>query len=509
MTLRRVLSTTALVSLMGASTAQADLTGADVWADWQAYMRGFGYEMSGTEAQSGDTLTVSDIAMTFDLPEDAGTFSMTMGTLGFVTNSDGSVRVDLPAEMPITFDVTGETGERIQGTLLYQQEAPDMVVTGDPEDQTYTYAAQTVGLVLTDITVDDADLPDDFMKIDITMTDVANVTTTTIGDMRGYTQSMTVSEVRYDVSFDVPEPDAGKGTIQGALTGLDVSGTGSFPVTTEEFAQGDMNALLDAGLTASGAFKTGGGTTSVVAETPDGPFQMTTASQSGAFNMKMDSDGLVYDIANTGVQFDVQVAQFPFPVSVNMAEYGGKLVMPLTADDDPQDFGFGLSLKDFTISDVIWNLFDPAVQLPRDPATLILEISGLSKLSLDLLDPENGDALEAGDGVGEVNALNIDTLQLSAAGAEVTGSGAFTLDNEDLQTFGGMPRPEGSADVRVSGANKLIDTLVTMGLLPEEQAMGARMMMGLFGVPQGDDVLTSKIEVTPEGQVLANGQRIR
>jgi len=509
MTLRRVLSTTALVSLLGATTAQADLTGADVWADWQAYMRGFGYEMSGTETEAGDTLTVSDVAMTFDLPEDAGTFSMTLGTLGFTTNADGSVRVELPAEMPIKFDVIGDAGERIQGTLLYQQTAPDMVVTGDPDDQTYTYDAQSVGMTLSDITVDGADLPEDFMAVDISMTDVANVTSMKIGEMRDYAQTMTVSELRYDISFDVPEPDAGKGTIQGALTGLDVSGTGTFPLTTEEFAQGDMNALLDAGLSASGVFKTGGGSTSVVAETPDGPFQMTTASQSGAFNMKMDSDGLVYDIANSGVQFDVQVAQFPFPVSVNMAEYGGKLVMPLTAGDDPQDFGLGISLKDFTISDVIWNLFDPAVQLPRDPATLILDISGLSKLSLDLLDPDNAEALEQGNGVGEVNAINIDALQLSAAGAEVTGSGAFTLDNEDLATFGGMPRPEGSADVRVSGANKLIDTLVTMGLLPEEQAMGARMMMGLFGVPQGDDILTSIIEVTPEGQVLANGQRIR
>ena len=49
-----------------------------------------------------------------------------------------------------------------------------------------------------------------------------------------------------------------------------------------------------------------------------------------------------------------------------------------------------------------------------------------------------------------------------------------------------------------------------MGLLPEEQAMGARMMMGLFAVP-GDqpDSLKSKVEFTQDGQVLANGQRLK
>ena len=49
-----------------------------------------------------------------------------------------------------------------------------------------------------------------------------------------------------------------------------------------------------------------------------------------------------------------------------------------------------------------------------------------------------------------------------------------------------------------------------MGLLPEDQAMGARMMMGMFAVTgQGEDTLTSKIEVTGDGQVKANGQRLR
>ena len=49
-----------------------------------------------------------------------------------------------------------------------------------------------------------------------------------------------------------------------------------------------------------------------------------------------------------------------------------------------------------------------------------------------------------------------------------------------------------------------------MGLVPEEQAMGARMMMGLFARPgDGEDTLVSTIEVQEDGSVLANGQRIR
>ena len=69
---------------------------------------------------------------------------------------------------------------------------------------------------------------------------------------------------------------------------------------------------------------------------------------------------------------------------------------------------------------------------------------------------------------------------------------------------------EGPTDISLTGGNGLLDKLVQMGLLPQEQAMGARMMMGLFMVPgEGEDTLTSRIEVRPDGQVLANGQRLR
>ena len=73
-----------------------------------------------------------------------------------------------------------------------------------------------------------------------------------------------------------------------------------------------------------------------------------------------------------------------------------------------------------------------------------------------------------------------------------------------------MPKPTGAVDLKLVGGNGQLDKLVTMGMLPDEQAMGARMMMGLFAVP-GDapDTLNSKIEINDEGHVLANGQRIQ
>jgi len=105
--------------------------------------------------------------------------------------------------------------------------------------------------------------------------------------------------------------------------------------------------------------------------------------------------------------------------------------------------------------------------------------------------------------------VTLNNLSLKLGGAELTGLGDFTFDNTDLETFGGMPRPVGEVTMNIKGGNALIDSLVQMGLIPEDQAMMGRMMMGMFARSVGDDELSSKIEINDQGHVIANGQRIQ
>ena len=103
-----------------------------------------------------------------------------------------------------------------------------------------------------------------------------------------------------------------------------------------------------------------------------------------------------------------------------------------------------------------------------------------------------------------MNSLTINEVRVSAVGAELTGSGAATFNNAGL-----MPVPNGAVDLRLVGANALMQKLVAMGLLPEDQMMGAMMMLGLFAVPDGEDTLKSKIEFKEDGSIYANGQQIQ
>ena len=100
-------------------------------------------------------------------------------------------------------------------------------------------------------------------------------------------------------------------------------------------------------------------------------------------------------------------------------------------------------------------------------------------------------------------------LLVSALGAVAKGSGDFTFDMNDLQTFDGMPRPEGEASIVVSGLNSVFDQLIEAGLLQPDQLMPIRMGLGMGFVATGEDELTSEVEVRSNGGVYVNGQRMR
>jgi len=183
--------------------------------------------------------------------------------------------------------------------------------------------------------------------------------------------------------------------------------------------------------------------------------------------------------------------------------------MPLTKSDEPNDFGFLMKLAGLEIGDMIWDRLDPAQVMPRDPATIIIDFSGQMNWLIDIIDPEQAAAF-TGEAPAELHFITINDITLSAAGAEITGGGEFTFDNSDLETFNGMPAPSGFFEMRLVGLNGLLDRLIQMGIMPQDQAMGMRMMFGLFARPaDGEDTMISTIEVKSDGSVFANGQQIK
>ena len=500
------LMASALALLPMTTLAQADVTAADVWNDWRDYLSGMGYEVSATETSAGDGLTVSDVTIAMDMNDETGTARISLGELRFVEKGDGTVAVELPATMPIVMNLTPKEGDPVSVALDYTQSGFAMIASGQPTDMVYDYSADRLGMTLTEVVVDGTAISEDDVSGSVTLADLQGQTQMTIGALRSYAQTLTASKISYDAYFNDPE-GGGSAKITGASDMLAFEGAGEVPLGVAQST--DMSEMLASGLTVDGTFTNGAGSSDMAVTGPDGPVTGSTASQGGSLAVAMSQNGIAYNVAQNGLAVNLVSAAAPLPIAFEVDEARFNLSAPVRKSDEAQDFALGFTLGDFTMSDMIWGIFDPAAQLPRDPATIALELTGKAKVLMDFLDPTVAARMEtSGEAPGELETLSIDKLQVTVAGAELTGEGDFAFDNS--AEFNGMPKPTGAANFTLVGGNALIDTLVNMGLLPQEQAMGARMMMGLFAVP-GDapDTLNSKIEINEEGHVLANGQRIQ
>lgn len=493
----------AVLIVSATQMAQADVTAQDIWSDWKNYMTSVGYDVTGTESTSGGTLTVSDLTMSMKMPQNEGAVSIDMSTLVFTGNSDGTVAVTMPGTVPM--QISGqEDGETFDVTFNLSQSGNSMIVSGAPVNMNYNYTASQVNLVLASLLVDGKPMPADLARVNVTLTNVISSTTMKLADMRDYSQRMSADSLSYDAAFSDPDSDEG-GVFNGSVIGLSFQGSGMIPL---EMNPEDLPAMLAAGFAFSGAFEYASGNSSMNAKGGGDEFSFTGSSQGGKLGVAMDAAHVAYDVLQKGTSIEVITNQLPFPVSMQMAESRLLLDMPVTASDEQQGFSLIVKLREFTMSDMIWSMIDPGKVLPRDPATIVMDLSGKGKVLADILDPKVAESLDSPP--GELHALEINELLVSAAGTRLSGTGSFTFDNSDLASFDGMPAPTGVANLELVGANGLMDKLIQMGLMSDNDAMGARMMMGMLAVPgAGEDTLNSKIEINDEGHIMANGQRIK
>ncbi len=498
-------SSAALACIFAAGAAQADLTAKEVWTDWRDYMASSGYEVTSREQMSGNTLTLGDITLNLVIPEEDAQIAIVVPQLDLIENGDGSVSAQYPSPLPIRFGFV-EDGEEVgSGELIMTHSGTTMKITGDPSNITYDHSADMVSFELGSMMAEGQAVPAEIAQLAITLMNTAGTTRMIKGNRRDFEQSYTAASMTYAFAFDDPT-SSDKGSFKGQAQGLSVNAKGSIPFDIDST---DMAAMIKAGFAVDASIAYTGGS-SDIAGTADGDnFTMQSTSQGGAFNIGMDANRLAYGLGSTGLSVNVASGELPFPVSFDMAEIGFQFSVPVSKSDTPQDFAIAVTLRDFNTTDMIWGLADPGGVLPHDPVTFVVDLAGKAKLLVDLMDPEAAESFGM-NGVppGELHAISVRDLLVKAIGAQLTGQGDFTIDN--TQSFNGMPKPTGAIDLTLDGANALIDNLIKMGIVSDQDAMGARMMMGMLAVPgDGPDQLKSRLEINEQGHVLANGQRIQ
>ena len=478
-------STACVVVLLSASAANADVSAAEVWADLKETLSVYGEDglSIGSEKMDGDTLTVSNIIMKQE--DDITKVTQSIGELTFTELGDGTVSIGFPSSYPIAIEP--QTGNII--TISAQQAGLRMIVGGIVGEMKYDMSADKYGFIVDEIIDDGKVVKSD---IRVTFNNVVGSYTTKTDELLAIDYDLAAGSLDFLVDVIPPETAGDYFTLSGKIDALKAQADIVMPLASSSDDPADMFAN---GFAMKGGYAFGSGNYIFDMKAEGEQTSGTISTSAGSLNGSMDDKAMSYDNLTNDIAISLSGGSLPFPVEASIAQYGLGFDMPLGKTEEASDFGLRVNLTDLAVNDMIWLLADPTGALPHDPATLLLDMSGKAKLFFDLFDLEQAEAMAMAAVPGELNEVTLNNMRLSVAGADVTGTGGFTFDNTDLETFAGMPRPAGDVTVNIKGANALIDSLVKMGMLPEDQAMMGRMMMGMFARTVGDDELTSKIEI--------------
>jgi len=388
--------------------------------------------------------------------------------------------------------------------VLVSQPGLQLVVAGSATDASYDFTAPSMTITLDEISGVDADRME--MVAMAVLTEVAG-SYVVAGEVGSKTIDSTFSAA--NMKLDVSGKDAEtQNNFVMAASIADLAGTSKSVLKGMDMID-NLAAALKEGFATDSTFTYGPISLNVDATEVRGPTKIVTSGNGGGFNVKLDATGMTYGANGNGAEITMSSPDIPLPeVKLSYAEGAFNLMMPMLKSEAPVDFAFVTRIVDLAVSEDLWGMIDPGNAIPHDPATLIIDSKGKVKLTSDLADPAQMEAI--GDGApGELHALDLTELKVTAAGADLTGAGSFTFDNSDMVTFGGTPVPTGKIDLKLVGGNALLDKLVTMGVLSTDDANGARMLMSMFANPgAGPDELTSTLEFKDKG-FFANGQQLQ
>jgi Uncharacterized protein conserved in bacteria (DUF2125) len=479
-------------ALLMSGTAHAALTADQVWQSWKDAGASVGLTISAaTENNSGGVLTLNGVSIA---PE--GMSGLTISDMVLTEEADGSVTIVPGAEIGASIaaamsgDTDGSVNVTHEGLTLTAREADGGLA--------YDYTAAKLDVVYDTsypgMSFDGSEAPKVTASGNVGFTNLAGTYSDTPGTNRTFGLDLKADTLAYNTSQDDPGMELKQTTVS-ETAGIEMAFDLALPSTIALAAiqsSADFTTALNEGLSVRFSTKQGDSKGSVKQENPFMPMDLTMAAGGGEGTGIFNKD--LFSIKSMASGLEVQSA--PGPMEIIMTS-------PVIANEAAGDYEFVMKFSQFSVNEEAWAMFDPQGALKHDAADIAIDISGKTKIDL----PAMMEASETGGApaMPAPETLDIKELGLKVAGAVLAGTGAFTFDNSM-----GVPMPLGEANVTVTGANALIDGLIATGLLAEEDAMGARMMMGAFMSPGANpDELTSKIEAKAGGEIYVNGQRVQ
>jgi len=518
--------TLSTLALSVASPAMADITADELWSVWQNQATQFGNSISAEAISTGTGLTLTNITNSFSI--EAVTLTSIIDEVTMTNQPDGSVAITVADGL--TYRVTGIEGGDAPDAVTLRFAIAGFSGTASGSARNLTLTSGFDQIALTDISFDGID-PSEVPDMDYTLTlDGYNTTATydfTDPALTGFTSSASLGA--FTLALDAFEPAGSSGATPAQpvpqqpapgkqvteapaptsggggggngeahldidLANLDATAAGTIP-------RGVVSTTLEslpAGTSVNGEMSYTSANVAFMFQDGRDMLDVSASNEGGSIGFGFSNDAISYALAANGVSMSVAAADLPFPIAATAESTGMTIDIPLSRQDQPSPFAAAIAYRGVSVDESLWAMVDPGRAVPRTPATVVVDLTGMVQLFVDimLLNPEDMTAPP-----GELRSMTLNELQVSFGGADLTGTGDVTFAPGQM-----MPMPVGSVDLRLTGANGLIQSLSNGGLLPPEQAGMARGMLGMFAIPGASaDSFTSSIEFGPGGSITANG----
>lgn len=545
----RSLATSAIALIAGAAPVLADMTPAEAWESLiQNYTR-YGYEVTtGNIEDTGNSLTVTDAV--FSTQSEQARTNISIPKFVLSQTGDAKVRGVLEGDVKLTstYQVPDEDAmkEAVDATIQKRLSNPaettdeegsttmkmvdlemtgtiaapgnELLISGSAEDVLYEYNYPSVTLDMQVPLAQDAKAT---MPISAELTGLKG-TQRNVQD-NASEQSLDIAAETATISTDTTFPEdenGGSGSLkyQVTLNNLGSEGRGAMPAGEFDMST-QMADALAAGLQFDGTvlFDSMAASFNVQTTVKDGPEMrdqnINAEIKSGAGNLdfRIAEDGMNYAAKLMNSDASIENSNLPFPMNYAAEETSVDILFPVQKAEEAQPFKLAYALNGVTLGEEIWALFDPNNNLPRDPASLSMDVEGDAVVSENIFDPAFGQPKLDADGAFteqdtpfEPKSLKINGISLEAIGAKADVTGEIDFAENPMD-------PTGQMDGTFVGVNALLENLGKTGLVPQDQLMGLRMMMGLFAKPVegSEDTLETELVFKSGGQIFANGQRIK
>ena len=505
------------VAFLGAtflpSTAFADLTTNDVWTHLQQSSTTFGGALSAETSARGDGLALQNVTFDMTLPFDVGSINVNLGAFDLIDMGDGRVEMIVPENSTYTLTYSGRDGESFGGAMTMTHQGFTNIFSGSPDEITFDQKADQLEFA---VELDGAPEEITGFSMNGTYLGLVGQSVTKLGEMT--TSDITFAADEQNITFNqsMMVDDAGPITAASVMKSGRMEGEMRMVSPSAGIDFANLAKALREGLVMDMTTRMADYSTEQVTSQGDTPMMaQSTSAKSYDSSMKLDASGITISGPAEDFRLQMEMPMMPgLPLGGNIASMSATIQAPLLADDSFGPVAFNIDLNGLTLDDMVWAMGDPMGALPRDPIHMTLDLTGTLKHNVEWLDFANVEAslMALEDKLPlEPGSATLNALHLSAVGAEVTGEGAFIFDASDLETFPGMPRPEGKLTLRSKGLTALAQRLEQLGI-PAEQIAQSMMMLEMFtaaDAANGDDARVTTLEVTADGSVFANGMQLQ